>query len=74
MCKGGYMFLGIWLLCAFLAYGILLAYWIGEFPGFNNREDAGFSMGISLLGGPITLVIAFFVTGFCRHGFKLYWK
>jgi hypothetical protein len=63
-----------WLLCSVLAAGILFAYEQKEWPARAKKEyrcDLGWAVLISLLGGPLILVIAFFMTGFAKHGWKL---
>ena len=60
------------LLCGVLTYGITYAYFQREYPRTGDasyREDAGFALTLGLLG-PITLIPAFFNSGFAKHGFK----
>lgn len=64
-----------WLLCGVLPYGMTFAQHMREFPPdargtFTCRQHMAFSMGWSFAGGPITLLITPFVTGFAEDGFK----
>ena len=63
-----------WLLCSIIAAGLLFAHAQTEWPSLakqDYRSDLGWAILMSLYGGPMTLVVAFFMTGFARHGWKL---
>ena len=59
-----------WVACGILAAGFL-------FPDFqveyscSQREALGLSLLLGLIWGPVMLLIAFFATGFGRHGWRL---
>ena len=64
-----------WLLCSFLAYGIMFAYFQREFPTLAEegyRHDMGTSLLIARVFGPLALLVYFCLSGFCEHGFKIY--
>jgi len=59
--------------CAVLSAGMVFAYVQKEWSSLAKeeyRQDLSKSWGISLIGGPISLAVAFFMTGFVEHGFK----
>jgi len=62
----------IWVICGVLAYGICFGYLQRKFPDIAEEEYRR-DMGTSVLfgfGGPITLSVLFFMTGFAEHGLK----
>lgn len=68
-----------WLACAILSAGIINADFRTEFANITRtKEDArktlGVALGLGLWGGPVTLLVALFISGFCVHGWTLSWK
>lgn len=66
--------LAFWLICAYLAAAIFLAYVQNKFKELAHidyRQDLSMSIAMGLLGGPVGLVIAFFITGFAEYGINL---
>lgn len=60
-----------WVLCGILATGILFAYVCAEFPLEGcDRDDFSKSVFVGLFG-PLGLIVALFVTGFARHGWRV---
>ena len=61
-----------WLLCAFLAGGCFVRDYQSRANSSNAqrdyRTDLGHSVGLSLMGGPLTLFVAICATGFLEHG------
>src|SRR5882724_10132744 len=53
-----------WIFCGFLAVGL----WCGNFPP-RNRRDLGEAM-IFGLGGPISALLGFLVSGFAENGLR----
>jgi predicted exporter len=63
-----------WLACAVFAAGLFFADSQASFPQLAakyRRKDLGWALGLSLLAGPVALVIAVFDTGFGEHGWRL---
>lgn len=66
-----------WFVCAVLSTGILLADMQGSFPGLAQeyyRKDLALAVGLSLIFAPIALVMGFFLSGFCQHGWQLRYR
>jgi len=64
----------LWLLCGVPSYGMWLAYFQAQWDSPQQaakhcREDAG-AGALTILGGPITTTVYFFLEGFAEHGFK----
>lgn len=59
-------FAAVWAGCGLLAYGITLAYWDAEHPGWDNTGMAQ----STALAGPIGLLVAFVKSDFAKHGLK----
>lgn len=60
-----------WAICAALAYGIDHANWVAIYPPTTEREardSQAHAMGLAIFGGPISLFIVFFITGFAQDG------
>lgn len=60
----------VWVVCSVLAFGIIYAHFQHDCPQFawpDRRKDAGLAMFLSM-GGPITLAIAFLLSGFAETG------
>ena len=71
--KAWHKVLIFWLACASVSSGALLA----DFQHMDMdpkirycREDMGVAWGAGLIGGPITLAMSPFLTGFYEHGFQ----
>lgn len=66
------IFIIFYLVCGFLAAGMLCAYVQGEcgLPG-DYRSNLGFSLLFGFVFGPLCLIVAFFMTGFAEHGISL---
>lgn len=58
-----------WLACAVGAAGFIYASL--EHIYSEPREHLGFALCIGLLGGPISFVLGFMLTGFGHHGWRL---
>ena len=68
-----FMILG-WLACSVLSAGMVIGHARGEWPSIaeeDYRKNLGFGFLFGILGGPITVVMLFFFTGFCEHGWSL---
>ncbi|MFA6048246.1 MAG: hypothetical protein WC737_05575 [Parcubacteria group bacterium] len=73
------IFIILWLICSFFSYGILFAdsqHFSLSIGGEGMakkyyRENLSDSLFLSLFLGPLALIISFFVSGFCEHGFKI---
>ncbi len=68
-----YLAISFWLLCSFLSYGILFAYVQREFRVIAKetyREDMSIAMVLSLIAGPMALIMSLAATGFAKHGLK----
>lgn len=64
----------IWVVCAILSAGIEFAYWQGKYPEIAKdeyQEDLGVSLLRGMTMGPISLIMIFFLTGFCKYGWRL---
>jgi len=61
----------IWLICAFISFGCFNADVNGDLNGYNSRENYSELMGISLISGPLGLLISPFVTGFYKYGWSI---
>lgn len=64
----------LWLLCSILAYGGSFAYYQRNYPTLakqSYRQEMGICMIMSLIGGPISLLVTTFTSGFFEHGFKV---
>lgn len=62
-----------WLICAFLAYGIVFAHFQGKWPNQakeNRKADIEVSATVALLG-PIGLIVALILADFPKHGFRI---
>ena len=60
------------LVCGLIAAGILCAYVQAKFSLPEcYREDAGMSLFVGFMGGPVSLFAAFFITGFAEYGCSL---
>lgn len=62
-----------WFICSFLSYGISFAYAQRTYPAIADEmriSDMADSIFFGLFFGPIGLVVIFFLSGFCEHGFK----
>ena len=64
------LILVIWLLCALYTYGVTFAYFQGEYPKLDKASDRQFALAYSLFG-PLTAIIATFLSGFLKHGWRL---
>lgn len=66
-----------YLICSFICYGLLFANIEGEFPSssdFAYKDHLAHSIFFGmLLGvfGPLGLLMAFLLSGFAHHGFKV---
>mgnify|MGYP007065736812 CR=1 FL=1 len=63
----------LWLGCSALSYGLLFAFFQGEFKLIAKEEywkDVRFCL-LSSLGGPLTLIVTLIVSR-ARHGIKFY--
>jgi hypothetical protein len=63
----------IWLACGIVAAGWLLPFFLHAYsPPHHAKEDyrevLGASLGLGLIGGPMALFVAFFITGFGQYG------
>lgn len=68
------LFLLMWLLFGIFAAGIYMADEQGRYPEIAKRfysELLWFSLGIGIMGGPITAIVMIFVSRFLRHGWTL---
>jgi len=69
--------LGVWLISALIVAGWNFAYMQGIFQRTadgNRREDLGWAMVIGMLYGclgPIGVLLAWLMTGFAEHGWRL---
>ncbi len=64
------------LVCGYLFACACIAGWNEEYPTQtikNWRKDFSQSLSIGLIGGPISLIVVFFYTGFFQYGF-IWWK
>jgi hypothetical protein len=63
-----------WFLGGLGGSGFLYAYMQGEYPGAaSHRSDLGHAL-VFAFSGPISLVIAFLLSGFGQHGWRLWMK
>ena len=65
----------VWIVCSFFSYGMFFANFEGSAQQLSvNMYGVNMRMALflGLLGGPISLVMAFFLTGFMHYGFKLW--
>jgi len=63
-----------WLVCAFVATGITVAFFQGTFPQISKdsyREDLGRAILCALVFGPVWLFISLFLSGFCQYEWTL---
>lgn len=67
------IFIGVWLMCGVVSAGILVAYFNGKYEQ-DFRKDLSEGLLWGLIGGPITMLMGFFLSGFCRHGWRLWPK
>jgi len=66
--------LGVWVACALAAAGLFNAFLQEEFHDLgakDQRQNFGIAILFGLMGGPISLFVAFFMTGFCQYGWTL---
>lgn len=62
-----------WVLCAVLTQGIMVAEFQARFPNLaveDFRRDLGRGLAFGLMGGPISLLVAFLTSGFAERGFQ----
>lgn len=64
------LIIAFWLWCCYMSFGYTYADFMDGAREDEWREAAGIALLLSILG-PISLVIAFLVTGFGQHG-RLY--
>ena len=60
-----------WIVCGLVAAGWSNADFRHRYPEFHDRAAVGSELLWGLAGGPIAVVVAFFVTGFAEHGWNL---
>lgn len=65
------LLIGIWLSSAVLAAGFFNAYEKKEWARYYDVEDLVFSIGLGLVGGPISLLVTFFMCDFWKEGWTL---
>jgi hypothetical protein len=64
-----------WIVCGVLSAGIDVAYFQQKFPSLASyRKDLGFALLMGLIFGPIALMVSFFTSGFCEHGWYLRYR
>ena len=64
--------MNIYVACCVLAYGLTFASFQGSYPrsaGQMRRTDMGFAILMSVFG-PMSLVLAFLLSGLGEHGLK----
>lgn len=62
-----------WAICGAYAYGTTLAYFQREYPTLadkDRREDRALAIAF-FFGGPCSAIVAFFESGFNKHGWML---
>ena len=62
-----------WIICGVIGAGIYIAYFQREYPSIAKearKEDMRFGFFWGLLG-PVGIIEAFFLSGFCKHGWML---
>jgi hypothetical protein len=58
-----------WIVCGIVAAGWFYSNIRGEYGEIDSkRVDAGSSLAICIVGGPISLFVSFFATGFGESG------
>lgn len=63
----------VWCICGIAAAGIF-------FPQFEEsesesyRKNLGEALMFGLVGGPLSLIVSFLLSGFCEHGWRLWRK
>jgi len=68
------IFIMFWAVCGFITYGISFAYLQRTSPPKMARDEYWEDMGFSMLWGlfgPVSLLIAFFLSGLAHKGFKI---
>lgn len=65
------IFVVLWVICGFVASGFIYADNRATLHFGSNRSEGAFCVGWGISGGPISLGISLFVTGFWEHGWKL---
>jgi hypothetical protein len=69
-----WMILAGWLACSVFSAGAQFAHFQGEFPSLAvryRRQQLAEAIGFGLLFGPLSAVVAVFLTGFLEHGWRL---
>jgi hypothetical protein len=61
-----------WVGCGVVSAGLCNAEEQSRFPKLREPGDLGHWLLFGLVCGPIALVVAFFLTGFGRHGWRLH--
>jgi hypothetical protein len=65
------LWFSIWILCGFISMGITIAYFTKSYPSLDHyRINVIMSIALSV-AGPLSLMVAFFCSGFCKHGWQI---
>lgn len=60
-----------WVVCAVLTQGLFVAHFQGFYPDLGEfRRDFSSGLLLGLMGGPVSLFVAFFLSGFAERGFQ----
>lgn len=62
--------IAVWIVSAIGAAGLFFAYFQGKYGG-DPDEDLAMGLLFGLIGGPVTLFVAFFMSAFGKHGWRL---
>lgn len=63
----------LWIICGIIGAGFANPRFLSKYDTYQSaRENLGVSLLIGLFGGPIALLILFFITGFGAYGWTLY--
>jgi len=67
------IFIAVWLACGVIAAGIWVAYFRGKFPKLDDdyRESLAQALLWGFFGGPVALLLGFFLSGFLMYGWTL---
>ena len=62
----------IWLICAIFSAGVFYAYFRGEYPATDPREELGAALLFGIAFGPVGAIESVFLSSFLKYGWRLW--